>query len=151
MIDKVRDIPTVTVEDELKCHGFCIMNTSGRSMRPLIKENDAVVLKSPDREIKKYDVVLYTDRTGRHILHRVIGKRDNLFIIRGDNTFVKEFVAENDILAYMLSFNRNGKKCDTGAFSYRFYSRIWLFIYPLRLALRKVRNLFGRIKRVIFK
>jgi signal peptidase I len=151
MIDSVRNIPTVTVEDELRKNGFCIMNTSGRSMRPLIKENDAVVLKLPDREIRKYDVVLYTDKTGRHILHRVIGKRGNLFVIRGDNTFIKEFVPENNILAYMISFNRNGKKRDTGAFSYRFYSRIWLFIYPLRLVLRKACNLIGRIKRKFFK
>ena len=144
-------IPTVRVEDELENHGFCIMNTVGRSMRPLLRANDAVVLKAPDREIKKYDVVLYTDGANKHVLHRVIGKRGSVFVIRGDNTYIKELVPQESILAYMVSFNRNGKKCDTGSFGYKFYSRIWHFIYPIRLVLRKIRNLLVRIKRKIFK
>lgn len=143
---------TRRIEDELEKNGVLVTNTKGKSMCPLLKPHcDAVVLKRVDKEIKKYDVVLYRDFAGRYVLHRVVAKRDDVFIIRGDNTFKKEFIPQNDILAYMVSFNRKGKRHTTDGFGYRFYSRFWNFIYPIRFLWRKFRSLLGKIKRKILK
>ena len=107
-------------------------------MKPLFREGrDAVMLKAPDREIKKYDVVLYTDALGRYILHRVIAVKGDTLVIRGDNTYKKEFVKKSDILAYMIAFNRRGKRLDADSFGYKFYSRVWNFLYPARFLFHK--------------
>lgn len=144
--------PLGTVEEEIKEHGAYATNTVGTSMRPLFKTHrDVVLLKAPEREIKKYDVVFYSDEKGRHILHRVIGFRDGCFVIRGDNTFVKEYVPHERIIAYMVGFNRKGKHHSADEFGYKFYSRFWHCIYPIRLVWRKTRALLGKIKRAVFK
>ena len=146
------DKPCATVEEEIKEHGTYATNTVGTSMRPLFKTNrDVVLLKAPEREIRKYDVVFYSDAKGRHILHRVIGFREDCLIIRGDNTFVKEYVPRERVVAYMVAFNRNGKRHSTDEFGYKLYSRLWHYIYPLRLLWRKMRSLLGKIKRSLFK
>ena len=142
------DKPNATVEEEIREHGTYATNTVGTSMRPLFKTHrDVVLLKALEREIRKYDVVFYSDERGRHILHRVIGFHDGYFIIRGDNTFVKEYVQPERIIAYMVAFNRNGKHHNTDEFGYKLYSRLWHYIYPIRALWRKTRSLLGKIKR----
>lgn len=144
--------PARRIEDELSEYGSYATNTNGISMQPLFRTHrDAVVLKKLDREIKKYDILLYTDPLGRYILHRVIAIRGGTLIMRGDNTFKKEYVPRERVLAYMISFNRKGKHHTIDELGYKFYSRFWNFIYPLRFVMRKTRSLLGKIKRKIFK
>ena len=144
------NLPSRRIEDELSEHGNYATNTVGVSMRPLFKTHrDSVVLSSLDREIKKYDVVLYRTPDGKYILHRVIGVREDIFVIRGDNTFVKEHVPKAFVIAYATAFTRKGKKHKTTDLSYRIYSRIWHFIYPVRHLLFKLRGLLSKIKRKI--
>ena len=132
--------------EQLELYGVYASGTKGKSMRPLFKTGrDAVVLKKVDKEIKKYDVVLYQDRSGKYILHRVIGKKDGVLIIRGDNTFRREYVKEERILAYLISFNRKGKHHDVGDFGYKFYSRVWNFLYPIRFLFYKFKMLVKKI------
>ena len=141
------------IEDELKQHGSCAVSTVGVSMKPLFKtRRDAVVLAPiSDREIEKYDVLLYTDPHGRYILHRVIKVKSDVLIIRGDNTYKKEYVSRERVIAYMTAFNRKGKHHTVGEVGYKVYSRIWNFLYPLRLPVHKFRALIRRIKRKLFK
>lgn len=132
--------------EQLELYGVYASSTKGKSMRPLFKTGrDAVVLKKVDKEIKKYDVVLYQDASGKYILHRVIGKKDGVLIIRGDNTFRREYVKEESILAYLISFNRKGKHHDVGDFGYKFYSRVWNFLYPIRFLFYKFKLLVKKI------
>ncbi len=131
--------------EQLEKHGVYATNTQGKSMRPLFKTHrDAVVLKKLDREIKKYDVVLYTVGD-KYVLHRVIGKKDGAFVIRGDNTFKKEFVKDSSVIAYMVSFNRKGKHHSIDDFGYKLYSRVWNFIYPIRFLFHKFKALIRKI------
>ncbi|MBE6645749.1 MAG: hypothetical protein E7612_10330 [Ruminococcaceae bacterium] len=140
------------IEDELDKHGTYATNTVGVSMRPLFKtRRDVVVLKTPDRRIKKYDVVMYVDSADRYILHRVIGERDGVYVIRGDNTFKKEYVPKNRVIAYMVSFNRNGKHRTAEDFSYKLYSRVWNLIYPVRFLFNKFFALCRKTKRIFKK
>ena len=140
------------IEDELDKHGTYATNTVGVSMRPLFKTHrDVVVLKKTDRSIKKYDVVMYVAPAGRYILHRVIGERDGVYVIRGDNTFKKEYVPKDRVIAYMVSFNRNGKHCSIDDSLYKLYSRVWNLIYPVRFLFNKFFALCRKIKRVFKK
>jgi hypothetical protein len=74
-------------ERELKENGVYASITRGVSMRPLFKTHrDVVIVRTPIRPYKKYDVVLYT-AADKYVLHRIIGKRDGAYVIRGDNTY----------------------------------------------------------------
>ena len=140
-----------TIEEVIEESGTYMTNTNGVSMRPLFKTHrDAVILSRIDRELRKYDVVLYKTERG-YVLHRIIRVKGDTLVIRGDNTFVKEYIPRDRVVAYMIAFNRKGKRREITDLSYALYSRVWNFIYPARLVWRKIRTFLGRIKRKIFK
>lgn len=144
-----------TVERELAEHGVYASNTSGVSMRPLFKTHrDMVILRPPQRPLRKYDVVLYSTFGGKYIMHRIIGFRGDVCIIRGDNTYRREYVDRSRIIAVLTEFNRKGKhhSCDETAF--KIYSRTWNLIYPIRFVVHGVyafaRRCLSRLYRLIF-
>ena len=148
--------PLSTLERELLETGIYASVTSGTSMQPLFRTHrDVVVLERPKGEIHRYDVVLYKAAdTGKYILHRVLRVRDNLYVVRGDNTYIKEYVPRGEILGVLVSFTRKGKKRTVKSFGYILYSRLWCFIYPLRLSFvflrRRVLSALSFIKRKLW-
>ena len=138
------NITSQKIEDEIRERGACATNTQGASMRPLLRANDAVFLTELKGDIKKYDVVLYRG-TDKYILHRVIGFKGGHLVIRGDNTYRKEYVPRERVIACMVSFTRKGKRHRVDEFGYKFYSRFWNFIYPLRWLLHKFRSMIRKI------
>jgi len=127
--------------------------TRGISMRPLFRTHrDMVILSKPTEKLKKYDVALYKIG-GKYILHRVIGidEKAGEYLIRGDNTYTLERVPFSSVIARLIAFNRKGKRYDITAASYKIYSRVWVFIYPIRLLFKKAGNLLRRVYRFFFK
>ena len=141
------------IEQELDKHGVYASITSGTSMRPLFKTHrDMVIIEKPKGELKKYDVALYHSKTGNdYVLHRVIAVREEDYVIRGDNTFVKEYVPKKAIVGVLTVFNRKGKRHSTEDLGYRIYSVIWNFIYPLRFVFRCFRTVLAKVYRKIFR
>lgn len=140
------------IENCLKTEGCYVSLTSGVSMRPLFKTHrDVVVISSPKEELRKYDVALYPRGDGRYVLHRVVGVKDDVYLIRGDNTYKIERVPKSLVVGVMTAFNRKGKQYDLSEFSYKFYSRFWNFIYPVRYLLWIARRLLFKIKRALLK
>ena len=140
------------VESELKKNGVYASVTSGVSMRPLFKTNrDMVILKRPEAEPRKYDVVLYKVASGRYVLHRIIKVTPDKFIIRGDNTFTLEYVPKDAVLGVLTEFNRKGKRISADNKLYVLYSRIWNLIYPVRSPVHRGTSLLKRIYRKIFR
>jgi len=96
--------------------------------------------------LKKYDVPLY--RLGeKYILHRIIGvkEEERIYVIRGDNTFVKEYVPFDSVVGVLTSFNRKGKSVSVSNKGYRFYSRFWNLIYPFRFIYHKTKMILYRL------
>ena len=148
---KITDI-SGTIEGELDKHGTYASITRGPSMRPLFKTGrDMVIIEKPTRELKKYDVVLYTGAHNRYTLHRIIAVRDSFYIIRGDNTYKKEYVKRENIIGILTEFNRKGKRGSVRSFSFKLYSRFWNFIYPVRHILYKTKCFLSKIKHKIFR
>ena len=140
------------VESELRDSGVYISVTKGTSMRPLFKTNrDVVMLKKLEKEPVKYDVVLYRDAVGKYLLHRIIRITPDSFIIRGDNTFLRERVSKDRIIAVLTEYKRKGKKHSTRDFGYRLYCRAWNFIYPIRFICHKIWCLARVLYHKIFK
>ena len=141
------------VESQLEKYGNAVTVTEGESMRPFLKtKRDVVVLKRLDSPLKKYDVVLYKV-DGKYIMHRVIGVTDGgkVLVIRGDNTFVREYVPCERIMARLVSFTRAGKGGTVEDRRYKLYSVIWNSIYPVRFILQLPKAAFRRAFRALGK
>ena len=141
---------TTTAELELSENGVFVSNTIGHSMEPFLSHHrDVVVIVRPERELRRLDVVLYPSREGYYILHRIIAVRGDTLVIRGDNTYVKEYVPRSAVIGVLESYTRDGKHGEISSFGFRLYSGFWTFIYPLRALSRKLRIGLSRLYRKI--
>ncbi len=129
-------------EEILKRDGVLVYKTQGVSMRPMLKQNrDLVTIRPVSGRLKKYDVPLYRKKGGGYLLHRIIAVTENGYVIRGDNTYVKELnVTDSDIVGVLTAFKRKGKDYTVESRGYRLYAHVWNFLYPLR----KARNVIKR-------
>lgn len=130
--------------------------TSGFSMLPLLRNKmDTVTLRKPDRPIRRGDVIFYRRPSGEFILHRVIGKRKDGYVLRGDNQKDIEYGVQDEwVLAVLVRIQRkDGKIIECGCAGYRFYKaflplvRLFrLYIYPqyVRFLVPLVRRIFKK-------
>ena len=150
--DIVEFIDGALIESELEKHGSYASTTRGVSMRPLFKTGrDMVIIKPVSRPLRKYDVVLYTGARNHYTMHRIIGIKDTHYVIRGDNTYKKEYVPKECIIGILTEFNRKGKSGSVEDKSYKIYSRFWHYLYPVRHICYKIKCLLAKIKHAIFK
>ncbi|MBO4308429.1 MAG: S24/S26 family peptidase [Clostridia bacterium] len=140
------------IEEQLETEGFYVSTTVGWSMFPMLRNRrDRVVIRPiGEKRLKRFDLPLYRRPDGKYILHRVIGVRDGHYIIRGDNTYRKEYVPAEWILGYVDEFYRNGKHKTVQGKGYRFYVRLWNLLYPLRFLVFHGLLFFYRIRKKIF-
>ena len=140
------------VESELAKNGVFASVTSGVSMRPLFRTNrDMVILKKPERDLRKYDVVLYRVKSGKYVLHRIIRIDGNTLVIRGDNTYSLEYIDKSEVLAVLTEFNRKGKRISVENKGYLFYAKTWNFMYPARFVFKKVLSFAKRVCKKLLK
>ena len=124
-----------TFEELLEQDGRIVYKTKGSSMRPLLHENrDLVVILKKDGRLRRYDVALYRRGT-TYVLHRVVGVRDEGYLIRGDNTYALERVPEDAVLGVLAGFTRKGTYHEVTDRGYVLYERVWCALYPVRAAL----------------
>ncbi len=135
-------------EEELERSGKIIYRNAGVSMRPLIKQDrDILIITKPEGRLKKYDIPLYKKNT-HYVLHRIVKVRENDYVILGDNCLRKEYgITDDQIIGVLTSLVRNGKEVDFNSFGYRFYSRVWYVLYPVRVIFMKAKIVLGRLFR----
>lgn len=144
---------TSNIEQQLIEQGVYVSTTVGWSMWPMLRNrrDRIVVLPVGDRELKKYDLPLYRRPDGKYILHRIIGVKEDHYVIRGDNTFLREYVPKEWVLGYVSEFYREGKHVSSSSRAYRFYIVAWRLVYPARwcfqFSLRVLRKIYRVIKR----
>ena len=105
----------------------------GTSMLPMLRqETDRVTLSPlPDR-LKKYDLPLYQRNNGQYVLHRIV-KAGQTYTCVGDNQFELESgLRQDQMIAIVSAFSRNGKQIPVTAVSYRLYCRFWHYSRPVR-------------------
>lgn len=129
-----------TFEEILSRDGRLIYKTRGVSMQPMLYQNrDLVIIETFEGRLKPYDVALYK-RGKQYVLHRVLSLGDGVYYIRGDNTYVMETVPDGNVLGVLTGFVRKGKQHLVTEPGYRFYSRFWHKIYPLRVFRLRIRS-----------
>ena len=133
----------IAIEDVLQREGVFVGTTSGNSMLPLFRDRkDTVIIKKVVNELKKYDVVLYRSN-GNYVLHRILGKNNDGYIIRGDNCVDYEYgITDSDIIGVLCEFYRNDKHYNVTDKTYKVYS-------VLRCGMNKVISFLRKIRRRI--
>lgn len=136
------------IEEMLKNEGLYITTTVGISMEPLLKNRrDNVLIRPITRELKKYDVPLYK-RGDKYLLHRIIGKTENGYIIRGDNCDRKEYdITDEKIIGVLEAIWRREKYFTVENSFYKLYSRLIVLAHPLRFVIRRIKYYLSRIKK----
>ncbi len=141
------------IEDQLIEQGYHVSTTVGMSMYPMLRDrrDRIVVMPVEGKTLKKYDLPLYKLPDGKYVLHRIIGVRKDHYVIRGDNTYVREYVPKDWILGYVSEFYRKDRHILASSRGYRAYAALWNFIYPIRWGYVKARGLLVRLIRKLKK
>lgn len=142
------------VEQALETQDTAAFLTSGASMRPLLRTHkDIVVISKATHPLSVGDVPLYKKKgVSKLILHRIIDiASDGTYIIRGDNTYHKEYIPQSDVIGVMTAIYRGGKYIEcANSKGYKIYVKVNKFFYPVRwLWKTKIRPFLGKIKRKI--
>lgn len=131
------------IENALEEYGSIIWNGKGVSMKPLIRDSvDYAVIKRAGREIKPYDVVLYSRDASpnkKYVLHRVIKRDGDTYIVMGDNCVTYEYVSADKIVGVMTGLVRNGKPYNFYSIAYKTYINFWIKPYRARKEITRAR------------
>lgn len=140
------------MEEILSSGGEVTFTPRGLSMWPMFRTNqDTVTLKKANGPLKKYDVPLYKNQEGKFILHRVIRKNKDGYVMRGDNTLVNEYgITDDMIIGVMTSFKSRGKVYNLNELGYKFYCvlRCNFAFVTLRRIKRKIFSILRNKKTV---
>ena len=125
-----------SIREHLATPDTCyVSTTSGYSMWPMLRDRrDRVVIRSVDgQRLARHELPLYVRPDGTYVLHRILARRDGYYVIRGDNTYVKEKIPDERIVGVMTEFYRGKRHVLASDRGYRRYAAFWQTIYPLRL------------------
>lgn len=137
------------IEEILREHGVYASVVCGVSMRPMLRQGRDIVYIMPlGDSVKKYDVLLYR-LNGRYILHRVIGFYPEGYVIRGDNTYKKEYIPKDDVVGILTKYYKKGKERSAKNRLFFFYGMlVQVFYIPRFLFVRLRARLIGLLKRL---
>lgn len=123
------------IEEKLELGEEVEIPASGNSMYPLFRHGkDSVRLqKIVPGTLQTYDMVLYQRDCGSYILHRIVGIKKDGYVLRGDAQYANEYpVREDQMIAKVSSFCRNGRRICCTHPAYRIYARVWCGTFVLR-------------------
>ena len=143
------DIDKTNFEEVLRTRGHLVYYTTGYSMLPLLRQRrDVVVIEAKgERKLKKYDIVLFR-RANHYVLHRIVRILPHELLILGDNnTFLEHGITEEQILGVVTKIIRDEKEFSVEDWRYRLYVHLWCDVYPVRMALTRIKRTIGNVLR----
>lgn len=134
------------IKEKIDIGGTVQLPITGTSMNPLLYWGRDTVELTKCENPQKYDIIFYKRDDGHFVLHRIVGKNENGFILCGDNQVKKEYgITEKHVIAVVKSITRKGKTFSVNKFSYKLYVKLWTLILPLRniilVPMRKIKGL----------
>ena len=139
----------VSYEELLEETGAVIVSPITGSMMPLVRPNrDQAVFTRLEGTLQKNDVALYRrDGEKNLIMHRVLARNGNEYLIRGDALACSETekVPADHILAVMSGIYRDDKYFACNGLKYKTLSFLWLKIArPILVRYRFSHGIFWR-------
>ena len=141
----------ISLDDYINANGRLIYSGVGTSMIPLLRPGRDlfVIEKNKTGMFKIGDVVLFKRDAHRYVLHRIVYKGDDEYVIMGDNCRNAESgIKGNVIVGIMTAYIRNGKMHYVHEPMYRLYSLLMIILLSIRMVINKlifiVKHLFVR-------
>ena len=105
MMAKTEEVFASDLSEQLAKEGFLVSTTVGMSMYPMLRNrrDRVVILPYNGQRLRRGDLPLYLRADGKHVLHRIIAVKRDHYVIRGDNTYCKEYVRGEQILGVAQS------------------------------------------------
>lgn len=123
------------INEVLASGGEFQMYPKGTSMLPLIVQGrDAVTLtRTPEENLKKYDIIFYRRTNGQFVLHRIIKVcKDGTFVLCGDNQLQYETGIRHDqVIGVVKQIKRRENNWACQGLRNSFYV-FWHCIAPMR-------------------
>ena len=138
------------ISAKLAQEGSVKIPASGNSMIPLFRHGrDQVTLRGVQGEtLNKYDMILYRRPNGGYVLHRIVGVREEGYVVRGDAQLWDEYPVPREwVIARVEEFRRGVRSGRCADLGYRAYCVIWVNTVWMRRGLAKTRRGLGRLKR----
>ena len=122
------------------------MLIAGTSMTPFLgHERDYIFFKTPDRELRKGDMVFYQRRSGQYVMHRIYKIEGGKYYMVGDaQTEIEGPLEREQIFAIITKVQRKGKWITEGNFWWEFFEHVWLNVVPLRPIIVKIYMMFKK-------
>lgn len=125
--------------------GELIYTNVGDSMYPLIQPRDLLVIKKADRPLRRLDIPLYKRDSGQYVLHRIVQKRKNEYVMCGDNRTVREYgITDRHIIGVLTDIIRDGHKISVYSPKNRLYAHRLRAALPFKSAVSRVKKHFGK-------
>ncbi len=118
----------------------------GDSMRPLIRRQvDKVTIIPLRRSPLVGDIVLFTDGTGRYVVHRVMKTENDTVTTIGDHcTRADRPVKLENVWGLVTKVERGKHTLQTDCNGSRLFGKFWIALFPLRMCYYKAKNLMKR-------
>ncbi len=124
---------------------------TGCSMLPMLRQyRDTVRLKPIEGKLKPGDIALYLRDNGKYVLHRVMKVAEEGYLFCGDNQAILEPVRQEQLIAVVSGFRKNGKPHNINEPGYRLYCYVWVKLFCLRKYYIWLRRRIGRLYNRMF-
>lgn len=135
------------IEEGIKNGGKYRFYPKGTSMLPMIRQGiDSVVLTAVDK-IKKYDMILYIRDDGAFVLHRVVGARNGVYDLCGDNQcFIERGIRHDQVKAIVSGIYRGEEYVSTDSPEYIKYVKKRVASIPLRYLIVRLKSAISKLK-----
>ena len=136
-------------EEILERDHVLVYTCRGFSMWPLLHQNkDLLVIRKPDRELRKNDIVLFKART-KYLLHRIVKIDGETIITDGDhNAFKDHPIPKDRVIGILTSFVRDGKERNVDDLPLKIYGHIAADLIDVKILTRglkrKVRSIIKK-------
>ena len=149
----LNNMQTSKFEDLIAKDGYLIYRIKGDSMMPLIDQRrDLVTIKAVEGPCRRYDIVLYKRDSGQYVLHRILRKRKEDYVICGDNRWQLEYgITDKHILGVMTTLVRDGKPIQLSGWRYWLYVHLWCDLFLVRAGILWLKALPYRCRRWLMK
>lgn len=118
------------------------MTFGGDSMLPTLRASDAILLQPLDDTPPRVGEVLLFHNNGQRVVHRLVSRKGDTYILQGDNNTGTERVHGADLLARLVKVrHRDRREVAAGSLRWRLASGWRLTVSALR---RLAARLFGR-------
>lgn len=121
------------IKETLNYGGTVELPITGTSMFPLLKAGRDTVIIKAGTNYSVCDIIFYRRDDGHFVLHRIVGKDKDGYILCGDNqTVLEKGITEKNIIAKVIEIHRNGKIIDVNDPKYVKRVKLWIKALPKR-------------------